>query len=244
MTQTQWKRAFGLGVAGGFSVAMAAALVMFWPAQRQNPWELEIREFELADQTNAPPKNGILFVGSSTVRLWHTLQQDFPGYRIVKRGFGGSQIEDVMTFLDRIVLPYEPRMILLYAGDNDLAAGKTPEEVVKDFEEFVAEIHKELPKTRIGFISVKPSLARWHLLKKVRKTNRLIQELTQKDPLVTYIDVFTPMLDEKGRLKTIYLADDGLHLSPKGYALWTAIIRTNLPPKLPGVSTAQRPPLK
>jgi lysophospholipase L1-like esterase len=218
--------------------------VAFWRASRPASaiWEAEIRAFEHSDQRQAPPKHGILFVGSSSIRLWHTLPQDFPGYRIIKRGFGGSHIADVTAFVDRIVVPYEPRMVLLYAGDNDLADGKSPEQVVKDFQEFVAAVHAALPKTRISFISIKPSLARWPLLARIWRTSRLIYAFTRTTPLVTYIDIYTPMLDANGRLKTKYFTADGLHLNAKGYALWAAVIRTKLPPTLTEVAAAPWPP--
>ena len=111
-------------------------------------WEAEIAGFEASDKTNLPPKGAVLFVGSSSIRLWKTLAKDFAGYEVINRGFGGSQLADSVVLADRIVIAYAPKMVLLYAGDNDIAAGKTPEQVFSDFKRFVEKVHSELPKTR------------------------------------------------------------------------------------------------
>src|SRR5580704_17074592 len=120
-------------------------------------WEPEIRAFEASDRTNSPPKHAILFVGSSSIRLWKTLAHDFPGEPVINRGFGGSRIADSTALADRIIFPYEPRTIVFYAGDNDMAEGRTTEQVAADYQVFVQTVRARLPETRIAFISIKPS---------------------------------------------------------------------------------------
>jgi lysophospholipase L1-like esterase len=191
-------------------------------------FEPEIRAFEAADRTNPPPVGAVLFVGSSSIRLWPDLKKDFPGWPVIQRGFGGSEISDVITFTERIVLPYKPRLILLYAGDNDLASGKSPAQVQRDFASFVAKVRKTLPKTRIGYIAIKPSIQRWHLLEKVREANNSVRGFAQGETDIDYIDIFTPMLPRGEELRKDLFVEDGLHLSRKGYDLWADAIRKYL----------------
>ena len=137
-------------------------------------FENEISAFETADKTNPPPKRAILFIGSSSIRLWKTLPQDFPGHKVINRGFGGSEIADSVYFADRIVFPYEPRMIVLYAGGNDINGGKSPEVVSADFKAFVEKVRAKLPDTRIAYISIAPNPARWSQVERVKAANKLI----------------------------------------------------------------------
>ena len=187
-------------------------------------WETEIKAFEASDRTNPPPKGAILFIGSSSIRLWKTLAQDFPKHKVINRGFGGSQIIDSVELADRIVLPYEPRMIVFYAGGNDINANKTPEQVFADFKAFVEKVHAKLPATGVAYISIAPNPARWTQVEKVKVANRLIEDYTRKNPKLTFIDVFSQMLGDDGKPKPdIYVADN-LHMNAKGYALWTSIV--------------------
>lgn len=195
-----------------------------------SPFENEIREFEAADRKQPPPKNAVLFIGSSSIRFWITLGKDFPDIKTIRRGFGGSQIADSTRYADRIVFPYHPSQIVIYAGDNDIAAGKTPEQVLADFEGFVAKVRVKLPDVPIRFISIKPSLARWKLIDKIKDANRLIQAYAKEHKSISYIDVFTPMLDPDGKPRKELLRADGLHLTAKGYALWTSIIKRCISP--------------
>jgi lysophospholipase L1-like esterase len=187
-------------------------------------WQDEIRQFERADRRHPPPKGAVLFVGSSSIRLWQTLQQDFPGQQVINRGFGGSELGDVVYFADRIVLPYKPRIIVLYAGDNDLAAGKSPDHVFADYKRLVSLVRHRLPETRIAFIAIKPSLARWNLINEIRRTNALVQGYVRADSShdarLQYVDVFTPMLGPDGTPRKELFVDDGLHMNTRGYALW------------------------
>lgn len=204
-----------------------------WPSQAQetpkpSKWEPSIQKFEAADKTNPPPKNAILFIGSSSIVKWKTLAEDFPEHQVINRGFGGSQLADSVAFVDRIVLPYQPRMVLLYAGDNDIASKKTPEQVLADFKAFVLDIQGRQPATRIAFLAIKPSLKRWALVDQIKEANRLVAEFCRTHERLDYIDVFTPMLGEDGQPPADLFVQDGLHLSAKGYALWVSIVRPYL----------------
>lgn len=212
----------------GRSIALALLIPLaVWAAVRGCEaalWEAEIRAFEAADRSDPPPAGGVLFVGSSSIRLWETLAEDFPGEHTINRGFGGSEIADATRFADRIVLPYRPRAIVLYAGDNDLMNGKKPERVRDDFVAFVARVRRDVPGVCIGFVSVKPSPARRHLLPAMRRANRLVRDYAAAQPGVAYLDVFTPMLDGAGEPRTELFVDDMLHMDRDGYTLWIAVI--------------------
>ncbi len=189
-----------------------------------NRWESEIEAFEAADKTNPPPQQAILFIGSSSIRIWPDLQQDFPNHTVFKRGFGGSELSDSVAFADRIVLPYKPKLILLYAGDNDIAAGKSPERIFSDFKAFFRKVHAALPETRIAYIAVKPCPDRKKFLPEVRATNRLIQDYTEKHDDLSFVDIYTPMLNPDGSLRPELFRKDGLHMNKKGYAIWISAI--------------------
>jgi lysophospholipase L1-like esterase len=188
-------------------------------------WEPDIRRFEAADRINrVRPGTPIVFVGSSSIRMWQTLEADFPGLPVLNRGFGGSELSDVVRFVDRIVVPHKPRVIVLYAGENDLAAGEAPAQVFKDFQSFVAVIRRKLPETRLVFVSLKPSLARLNIIDKFRETNRLIRDYVRGDDKIVYVDVFTPMLDASGQPRPELFLEDGLHMNARGYAIWRDLI--------------------
>jgi lysophospholipase L1-like esterase len=212
-------------------VLSSAGLAIGWGRADDKPefarWEKEIAAFEKRDREEPPPKNPIVFVGSSSIRRWD-LSKSFPGVPTLNRGFGGSHLADSVHFAPRIVLKYEPRLIVLYAGDNDIAAGKTPERVAADFREFVALVHDKLPKTRIVYICIKPSLLRWKLIDKIRQANALIEAECKKNEHVLYLDVATPMLGDDGKPRKELFAADGLHLSARGYELWARLLRPHL----------------
>jgi hypothetical protein len=185
-------------------------------------WEGEIKAYEVKDKVNPPPKGAIEFTGSSSIRKWADLAKDFPGKQVFNRGFGGSEISDSIVFADRIVIPYAPRMVVLYAGDNDLAAGKSPERVFADFQAFLKKIHAALPDTRVAFISIKPCPLRWRLKDKVEQVNREIAAI--KDDKFVFIDVYPSMLGADGKPKTDLFLSDNLHPSEKCYKLWAKMI--------------------
>lgn len=202
------------------------------PARAQSdPWEADIQAFETADEAGPPLIESVLFVGSSSIRMWTTLEEDFAGVPIINRGFGGSEITDIIRFADRIVFPYQPRTIFFYAGDNDIANGKSAADVAADFQRFVDLVHESLPFTPIAFISIKPSQARWEVLGEMRKANALIREYAASTDLVEYVDVFTRMLDAAGRPRAELFAEDGLHLNENGYRLWREVSAPFLAPE-------------
>lgn len=190
------------------------------PAGKAPPFESEIRAYEAADAKSAPAPGGVLFVGSSSIRLWKTLAEDFPNVPILNRGFGGSTIAQSTNYADRIVLPYKPKTIVFYAGDNDLAAGTTPEQVLANFKAFAEKVHDTLPDTRIHFISIKPSIARWKLVDKIRRANALVRDYCESSQTLGYVDVFTPMLGDDGKPRPELLGPDGLHMTRAGYEVW------------------------
>jgi large-conductance mechanosensitive channel len=195
--------------------------------KQENRWEPAIRKFEAQDQEQMPPTGGVLFVGSSSVVGWD-LPKCFPDLPVTGRGFGGSQIADSVHFADRIVLPYRPKVIVLYAGDNDIAAGKSPRQVLADYQQFVKKVHDALPDTRIVFVAIKPSIRRWHLVDKMREANRLVRAVTEKDERLVYVDVDGPMIGSDGKPRAELFKPDGLHLNAEGYKLWSALVRPHL----------------
>jgi lysophospholipase L1-like esterase len=191
-------------------------------------WEGDIRAFERSDSAQPPAKHGILFVGSSSIRMWETLASDFPDLPVINRGFGGSELHDVAHFANRIVLPYKPRVIVVYAGDNDLANGRTPQQVLNDFRRLVRTVHRALPRTRIVFVAVKPSIARWNIIGRIREANTIVRRYTRTDTRVDFADVFTPMLGANGQPRKELFGEDGLHMTREGYELWTRVVRPYL----------------
>jgi lysophospholipase L1-like esterase len=196
--------------------AVSAPAAVTSPSQ----WEPDIARFEAADRATPPRLGSIVFVGSSSIRMWETLDRDFPGVPVLNRGFGGSEAGDVAQFAGRIVVPYKPPVVVFYAGDNDLAAGKTPTQVLSAFQSFVATMHRELPGTRVVFVSIKPSIARWAIVDKMRAANQLVRDYVRTDDRLVYVDVFSPMLDASGMPRPELYLQDGLHMTPAGYAIW------------------------
>src|SRR5690348_16017744 len=187
-------------------------------------FESEIRAFEDSDRVIPPRPGGVVFVGSSSIRLWPDLHADFPGINVIQRGFGGSRLDEVVNYAPRIVLPYKPSLIVLYAGDNDLAEGRTPEQILSDYKAFVAIVRTALPETRIAYIAIKPSGDRWALVDKMRTANSLVRNYVAGDPKLTYVDVFTPMLGAEGKPREELFREDRLHMNARGYAIWRDLL--------------------
>lgn len=211
-----------------FAAALSLAGLLLAPAalagQQGGPWEAAIAEFEAADRISPPPSGEIVFVGSSSIRLWD-VEKYFPGLRIINRGFGGSQLSDAVRYAERIVIPYKPRIVVVYAGDNDIYGGMTSEEVAVNFEQFVRVVRAKLPEVRIVFIGIKPSLQRWDVVERMRLANEIIRGYAEHDDNVAFVDVDHAMLgwDETPR-RELFVAD-GLHLTAHGYELWSALLR-------------------
>jgi lysophospholipase L1-like esterase len=188
-------------------------------------WNPEIAAFEAADRANPPPRDAVLFIGSSSIRAWKTLATDFPELHTINRGFGGSELDDSTFFADRIVAPYHPRAIVMYAGDNDLQDGDSPAQVRDDFVAFVHKARSLDPNVPIAFIAIKPSMARKVLLPQIRQANDLVRAYAATQKGVAYLDTFTPMLGSDGQPKPDWFVADGLHMNRSGYVLWTGIVR-------------------
>jgi lysophospholipase L1-like esterase len=186
-------------------------------------FESEIAAFEKWDRQNSFPQGAILFVGSSSIRMWPTAES-FPDLAVINRGFGGSHISDVNHFAGRIAFKYEPRLIVFYAGDNDIEAGKPPQQVFDDFADFIKTIHERLPETHIVYLPIKPSMARWPKWPRMQEVNEQVKKLTQADKRITYVDTATPMLGLDGQPRAELFLDDGLHLNDNGYRLWTKVL--------------------
>jgi len=203
------------------------ALAGLAPAADFERWEKEIQTIERRDKEHAPPRGAILFAGSSSIRMWN-VAQSFPGLEVVNHGFGGSQIADSVHFAPRLILPLQPRILVFYAGDNDLAAGKKPDQVLSDFQTLVRVLHKDLPKTRILFVAIKPCPSRWSLFPAQTRANALIKDYCQRDNRLLFLDVVSPMLGADGKPRPELFAKDQLHLNDKGYELWTGLLRPHL----------------
>jgi hypothetical protein len=188
-------------------------------------WEKDVAAFEASDRTAPPPTNGILFVGSSTIVRWKTLQQDFPGMPVINRGFGGNQIVDSTHFADRMIFPYQPRLIVLRAGGNDINSGKSPEQVLADFKSFVAAVHGKLPKTEILYISQPPTIARWTEREALKTLNTLVADYVKSDRRLKYVETYDTTLDSKGQPRPELFVEDKLHFSPEGYKVMVERVR-------------------
>ena len=224
-----------LAVGCGASTAAEPAILRDVQCVRESeglppdPWEASIEGYEASDAADPPDPGSIVFVGSSSILFWGTLGADMAPMPVLNRGFGGSVIAHATHFADRIVLPYEPSAIALYAGDNDIAfGGLSADCTLRDFEAFVEQIHEAAPGTPIYFISIKPSPSRLALWPDMERANQLVEARTTTDPALHFIDVSRAMLDEQGQpIGELFLADD-LHMTAAGYELWTSIVRPRL----------------
>jgi lysophospholipase L1-like esterase len=188
-------------------------------------WENEISAYEQKDAVNPPPKGGIVFIGSSTIRLWKTLAQDYPGEPVINRGFGGSEIVDSTHFAPRILFPYEPRKVFLRAGGNDLADGDSVDQVFADFKDFAETVHARLPHAKIYYISWSPSIQRWKLHDKEKALNTLVAGYIADKPYLKYIETYDLPLGADGKPQPKLYIADGLHFDAAGYRLLAARVR-------------------
>jgi lysophospholipase L1-like esterase len=206
-----------------FAAALLLTLFDFAVQAAPADWADEINSFSKADAVRPPTSDGIVFVGSSSIRFWTTLATDFPGLPVINRGFGGSELNDSVFYLDRIVLAYHPRTVVLYAGENDLWAGKSVEQVVNDFKAFRNKLHAALPQARLLYLSIKESPSRVRIRAQVLRTNSLIAADCATDKNCVYVDVATPML-AAGKTRPELFRDDQLHMKPEGYAIWVKVL--------------------
>ncbi|WP_421576688.1 SGNH/GDSL hydrolase family protein [Stenotrophomonas maltophilia] len=195
------------------------------PTQVSNvAWAGDMAQFAEQDAASPPPRGGIEFIGSSSIRMWENLAADFPGQPVFNRGFGGSEVRDSTWYADRIVIPYAPCKVFFYAGDNDLNSGRSPAQVRDDVVAFVNRVHRDLPKTTVEIISIKPSPSRAQLLPAVVEANGLIRKALATLPNTGYTDVYTPMLGADGQPRAALFREDMLHMTPEGYAIWRAAL--------------------
>lgn len=188
-------------------------------------WQPDIDRLVANDNPHPPPRHGVLFVGSSSIRMWTTLATDFPGVPTINRGFGGSTISDSTHYADRIVIPYQPRVIVMYAGDNDIAEGCTPRQVLDEFKTFVVRVRRGLPDVAIVYVSIKPSIARWAMWPKMAQANQLIADWARTQQRITFVDVSAEMLDAHGKPRPSLFREDGLHMSRSGYVIWIRALK-------------------
>lgn len=184
-----------------------------------------VNQYISADSTNMPALGSLLFVGSSSIQGWKSLQEDLSELEVLNRGMGGSHMSDLIFHMDHVVYPHAPSAIFVYEGDNDIASGKTPETVLNDYITFTTKVYSKWPELPIYFISIKPSIARIQHMENMARANALIKTHTESIDGQFYVDIFTPMLGEDGTPRPEIFGHDGLHMNELGYALWTEAIK-------------------
>ena len=209
------------------AVVVGASTVV---AQEEKPFYNDIRGFKIADSIQAPPQDAILFVGSSSFRMWNDLQKDFPKKKVINRGFGGSSLPHVIDYADEIIFPYNAKQIVIYAGENEFAASDTvsAQTVSNRFQQLFYLIREKQPDVPIVFISIKPSPSRAHLMRKMSEANQLIKEFLSEHKKTEFVDVYTLMLNESGHPKEDIFLEDKLHMNRKGYDIWKKAIKRHL----------------
>lgn len=170
-----------------------------------------------------PTKKTTVFTGSSSIRIWHDVQEKFPKHQIVNSGFGGSQASDLLKYSSELILQFKPTKVFIYEGDNDIAAGKNSTEIISDILSIIEKIREQNPAAEVILIAAKPSLARWDLKKKYKQLNRKFKKLSRKDAELHFADVWKPMLNGKKVKQDLFL-EDGLHMNAKGYAIWHDVL--------------------
>jgi lysophospholipase L1-like esterase len=206
-------------------VLVCVTSVCAW-SQEQKPFLDEIKSFHHQDSLTPPPQHAILFVGSSSFRLWKDVQKNFPDYTIINRGFGGSTLPDVIRYADDIIFPYNPKQIVIYAGENDLASKEapTPQQIADRFIVLFTLIRNKLTDVNIVYVAIKPSPSRQLLMPKEAEANALIKAFILKQKHVSFVDVYTKMLDANGEPMADIFREDKLHMNSKGYAIWKEAI--------------------
>ena len=193
-------------------------------------FEPQIAAYEAKDKEAPPPKDVIVLTGASNVARWKSFAEDLPGYQVINRGFGGSQIADVAYYADRVIIPYHPKMVIVQAGGNDLKSGKTPAEVLSDVKGLVEKIRTSLPKTRIAFLSISPSPARWDQRDKQAELNKLMSDYLSHGDNLDFIDVNSAFLTPDGKPRAELFVSDGQHHNAEGFKARAQLIIPHLPP--------------
>ncbi len=205
--------------------SLALLLTMSAPLLAQTNYDAEFAAFDAQDKAMPPPADPILFVGSSSLRLWSGIKEAFPGKPVINRGFGGSTISDVIRHMPRVILPYKPKQILLYAGDNDIAQNKmTARDVYSQFLTFFTVVRKQLPTVNVTYIAIKPSPARMAFMPVQTEANRMIKQYLAGQRNTGFVDVYTPMLGTNGQARPELFTADSLHMNAQGYEVWKGVI--------------------
>lgn len=206
-----------------FLIAVLAVLIT--QAQETKPFAAEVADIQKKyDTLWDASKETIVFTGSSSIRIWHDIQDRFPNHQIVNSGFGGSQASDLLGYCQELVLRFKPKRVFIYEGDNDIAAGKSTKEIMKDISAIIAKIRAQNATTEIVLISAKPSISRWNLKKNYRRLNRKFRKLSRKDVQMNFADVWNPMLNRR-KVKEDLFIEDGLHMNDKGYDIWFEVLK-------------------
>lgn len=196
------------------------------------PFINDINRFKEIDKENPPPQNAILFIGSSSFTMWYDAQEQFPEYTIINRGFGGSTLEDQIRYFEDVILPYNPKQIVVYCGENDFASNDTISVnlVMQRFVKLYDLITISFPDVKVSYVSMKPSPSRWHLAKKFMAGNKDIQEYLESKPNSSYINIWNVMLNDSGLPDQSIFLDDMLHMNANGYKIWQRAIQPYLTP--------------
>jgi len=189
----------------------------------------EIQAYKKQDSAQMPPKNAILFIGSSSFNFWKDMQQYFPNHTVINRGFGGSSLPDVIRYANDIIYPYQPKQVVIYCGENDIATmNSTPQEVLTRLKTLVGMIRGKFKNIPIVYVSIKPSPSRAHLMPVMVSANRMIKEYLAKLKNTVYVDVYSKMLLPDGKPNPEIFVNDNLHMNAKGYAIWKQAIEPTL----------------
>lgn len=188
-------------------------------------FELEIQKFEVADNAQMPPNGAVLFVGSSSIRLWSTLEKDFAPLPVINRGFGGSTIPEVMYYAKRIIYKYRPGVIVFYGGENDIIENAAPPIAFQHFKKFIGETEKNLSNATVVFISAKPSPARWNRWREFQQFNSMVEQFAQNRPKLRYVDIGSALTGSDGQPDPALFTEDKLHMNNQGYERWTKILK-------------------
>jgi lysophospholipase L1-like esterase len=210
------------------NVKIVALLFFIHVAATAQPFIDEIRKFQEEDSISFPKKNETLFVGSSSFRLWKKVQEYFPKHTVINRGFGGSTLADVIRYADQIIIPYEPKQIVIYAGENDIAGGTTPELVSDRFANLITIIRNKLPNVRIIYVAAKPSPSREKFQRSIISANTRIRNQISHLNNAAFVDVYNLMLTPDGKMRPELFGSDMLHMNEKGYAIWSKAIEAEL----------------
>ena len=209
-----------------FAILLVFSCVNLFAQNTKPPFWSDIQQFRKLDSVQPPPSNAILFVGSSSFTRWTDVQNYFPGYTIVNRGFGGSTLADVLRYEEDVIFKYNPKQILIYCGENDFAASDTvtAATVFDRFKNLFSEIRAVYPEVPVAYISMKPSPSRWNLKEKFMSANNLIENYLKKQKNTQFINVWKPMLASNGKPKKELFVEDNLHMNAEGYAIWQKLI--------------------